>query len=66
MKKLLVFPTWILICILRHSLKMDHPLKQKITLKEWSDSCTELTIFFSVFFWISIINFSLLLIYLIK
>jgi len=45
MKKRLVIPTWLAFIFLKPILHKNHPLKnKKLTLEEWSDGATFLTI----------------------
>jgi hypothetical protein len=56
MKQLFIFPTWILIKLLNPILPKNHPLKKKITLKDWTEHTTQLNIAFSILFWINSIS----------
>jgi len=54
MKKIIVFPTWVLIGLFRPLIPRVHPwYGRKFTLDNWAQNATELTRSFSVFFWIS-------------
>lgn len=51
MKKILVFPTWILVILLQPRLPEGHVLKnRKITLSDWANGSNNLNIAYSIFF----------------
>lgn len=53
MKKIMVFPTWVLIKFMRPFLPKEHLFKnQKITLNNWAKNSTDLNKGFSILFWI--------------
>lgn len=56
MKKIIVFPTWILVNIFTNYLSKNHEWKnRKFKLKEWADGSTQLNDMLSILGWIYII-----------
>ncbi len=53
MKKLLVFPTWVLMKMMQHFLRNDNSLKgERITLTNWAKHSNDLNDAFSAMFWV--------------
>lgn len=50
MRKIIVFPTWLLVLIMKPFLPKTHLLKRKITLDDWSKNSTDLNFIISVYF----------------
>jgi len=50
MRKLLVFPTWVLVRMMRPVLAETHPFK-KVSLRWWAQNTNDLCNAFSILFW---------------
>lgn len=59
MRKIILLPTWLLVCIFKPFLKSNNPIKN-ISFDNWKQHAAELTYIFSFYFWISTICFLIL------
>lgn len=56
MKKILVFPTWIIVRIVIPFLPKNHPWKnKKFSLENWAKHSTQANDMCSLFFWIAVV-----------
>lgn len=63
LKTIKIFPTWIIMLLVRKFLPKNHPFKfKKINLHDWVVGSTELNNLFGLYIWIFILMFILLII----
>lgn len=67
MRKLLVFPTWIILVMSRSALPRHHIWHNEVpNLQSWTDGASDLCVMFGTGMWVSTIGFvaSLIILYL--